>query len=95
MMAGNKERSVINDAQKLGFTDFKSAITLNLKISFIRELFHGNEKDYKKMIDFLTKCENFSEAKMYMQDEKEKHPEWLAKQELLNHLQELINRKFL
>jgi len=95
MMANNKEKSVINEAQKLAFTDFKSAITLNLKISFIRELFQGNEKDYKKMIDFLTKCENFSEAKLYMQGEKEKHPEWIGKQDLLNHLQELINRKFL
>jgi hypothetical protein len=29
-----------------------------------------------------------------MQGEKEKHPEWEGKHDLLNHLQELINRKF-
>ena len=92
IMAENKEKAVINEVQK---SAFKSAITLNLKISFIRELFQGNEKDYKKMIEFLTRCENYSEAKLYMQGEKEKHPEWSGKQELLNHLQELINRKFL
>lgn len=95
MMAENKEKSVLNETQKLAFTDFKSAITLNLKISFIRELFQGNEKDYKRMIDFLNKCENYSEARLYMQGEKEKHPEWEAKQDLINHLQEIISRKFL
>jgi hypothetical protein len=95
MLAANKEKTVLAETQKHAFTDFKTAITLNLKISFIRELFHGNEKDYKKMIEFLTKCENYSEARLYMQGEKEKHPEWESKQDLLNHLQELINRKFL
>jgi hypothetical protein len=95
ILAENKEKSGMSEIQKAAFTDFKSAITLNLKISFIRELFHGNEKDYKKMIDFLTRCENYSEARLYMQGEKEKHPEWEGKQDLINHLQELINRKFL
>jgi hypothetical protein len=92
-LSSNKE-NILSEIQKGQFSDIKSAISLNLKITFIKDLFGGNERDYKRMIDFLNKCQNYSEARMYIQEEKDKRPEWDKKQDLIDHLMELINRKF-
>jgi hypothetical protein len=80
--------------QKGKITDIKTAISLNLKLSIIKDLFKGDQKEYKKMIDFLSKCKNYSEAKMYLVNEKENREYWEEKPELFDTLMDLLNRRF-
>jgi hypothetical protein len=93
---GRQDKTNISDQMQKGkITDLKAAITLNQRITFIKELFKEDEKDYKKFIDFINHCENFSEAKYYIQSETEKREYWKDKHAVLNTLMELLNRKFL
>ena len=94
-MAGSKTGSSLADSLQQGpISDIKTAISLNLKLTLIKELFKGEQKDYKRFIEFLTKCQNYSEAKLFVQDEAEKHSEWNNKTELLDIINNLITRKF-
>ena len=72
----------------------KRLSALNQKIAFIKELFKGDDKDYKKFIDFINHCENYSEAKYYVQSESAKREYWKEKQKIFNALLELVDRKF-
>ncbi|MBC8344293.1 MAG: hypothetical protein H8E61_09950 [Bacteroidetes bacterium] len=94
-IASSKVQSSVGDSlQKGPITDFKSAISLNLKLSLIKDLYQGDQKEYRKMIDFLSKCKNYSEAKMYLTNEKENRKHWTDKPELVENLMDLITRRF-
>ncbi|MBT3423328.1 MAG: hypothetical protein HN921_17440 [Bacteroidetes bacterium] len=86
--------SVGENMQKGKITDIKSAISLNLKLSIIKDLYLGDQKEYKKMIDFFGKCKNYSEAKMFLTNEKDNRKHWANKPELVDTLMDLINRRF-
>ncbi|MEX0966570.1 MAG: hypothetical protein WD077_04995 [Bacteroidia bacterium] len=75
--------------------DLKSAISLNKKIAFINDLFKGNQKEYRKTIDFLNKSGNYSEARFYLQSELKPKYDWKDSDPLYLELQELVQRKFL
>jgi len=93
-LASAKKEGIADKVQKGPITDIKSAISLNLRISFIKDLFQGDQKEYKKMVDFLAKCKNYSEAKMFITGEKEKRAYWNEKQDLVDTLMELLERRF-
>ncbi|HPD66098.1 MAG TPA: hypothetical protein P5050_02470 [Bacteroidia bacterium] len=94
-LAGKKEYVPLADSlQKGPIKDIKTAITLNMKLAFIRELYGGDQKEYNQMISFLTKCQNYTEAKLFLQEEKEKHPNWENKTEMFEQLMTLIHRRF-
>ena len=93
-LTANENQKLSDKLQKGPITDIKSAINLNLKLSFIKELYQGDQKEYKKMIDFLGKCKNYSEARFYITKEQEGRPYWVNKSELVNTLMGLIERRF-
>lgn len=94
-LAIKKEHVPLADSlQKGPIKDIRSAITVNMKLAFIRELYKGDQKEYNQMISFLTKCQNYTEAKLFLQEEKEKHPGWDKKPELFDQLMTLIYRRF-
>ncbi|MEA3495039.1 MAG: hypothetical protein U9R42_03280 [Bacteroidota bacterium] len=94
-IASSKTKLPLADkAHKGSISDIKSAISLNLKLSFIKDLYQGNQKEYKRMIDFLSKCNNYSEAKLFLEGENEKRPYWQEKEELVKTLMGLITRRF-
>ncbi|MGB0432029.1 MAG: hypothetical protein ACPGLV_16260 [Bacteroidia bacterium] len=49
--------------------DLKKAINLNLQIRFQRELFENEKRAYRRAIDFINKCNTYSEARSYIQHE--------------------------
>jgi len=94
-MASAKDAVPFADSVAKGpITDIPKAISLNLKLSFIKELYNGDQKEYNRLISFLTKCQNYSEAKLYIQEEKDKYPAWESKSELVDQLMSLITRRF-
>ncbi|MCX6350702.1 MAG: hypothetical protein NTX03_02450 [Bacteroidetes bacterium] len=61
-----------NLAQKMEaapITDIKAAISLNMRISFIKHLFKGDDRMYLKSMDSLNRCGNFNEAKFFVDSE--------------------------
>jgi hypothetical protein len=93
-LTATENQKLSDKLQKGPISDIKSAINLNLKLSFIKELYQGDQKEYKKMIDFLGKCKNYSEARFYITKEQEGRPYWVNKSELVNTLMDLIERRF-
>lgn len=75
--------------------NLKSAITLNQKMGFIRELFNNDERAYKKAIDFLNKCGNHAEARFYLQDQLKPHYGWKDDDPQYQELLQLVQRRFL
>lgn len=75
--------------------DLKKAINLNLQIRFTKELFEGDKRAFKRTVDFLNKCNTFSEARSYLQVEGVNKYEW---DEASRHYQDLlgiVKRKFI
>lgn len=94
-IAGKGEKTLLAEKMQKGpISDIKTAINLNLKLSFIKELFEGNQKEYKKLIDFLNKCENYSEARFFIQEKYENKPSWVNNKPLANFLMDILKRKF-
>lgn len=49
--------------------DLKKAINLNQQIRFQKELFDNDKRALRRTIDFVNKCNTFSEARSYLQHE--------------------------
>lgn len=95
LQAGRQDKSNIADKmQKDKISDLRTAISLNQRMTYIKELFINDEKEFKKFIDFINRCENISEAKYYIISESEKRDYWNEKQHIVDGLIDLINRKF-
>ncbi|MBI1183695.1 hypothetical protein GC194_05465 [bacterium] len=47
--------------------DLKKAINLNMQIRFQKELFDNDKRAYKRAVDFINKCNTYSEARSYVQ----------------------------
>jgi len=89
-------KKTLAEKMKLGpITDLKSAMALNQKIAFTNGLFKGDDKEFKKALNFLSNCRNFSEAKIYLQTEIGKINSWDENDPLVEEFTELVYRKFL
>lgn len=75
--------------------DLKKAINLNLQIRFTRELFEGDKRAFKRSIDFLNKCNTFSEARSYLQVEGVNKYEWDENGRHYQDLLGIVKRKFI
>jgi hypothetical protein len=92
----NKQKMDISGKlQAAPISDLKSAISLNKKIAFINELFGGDQKEYRQVIDFISSCGNYSEAKYYVQSELKNKHNWQESDKLVLEFMDLIKRKFL
>jgi hypothetical protein len=92
----NDAKKTLAEKMKLGpITDLKAAMALNQKIAFTNGLFNGDDKEFKKVLNFLGSCRNFSEAKIYLQTEIGKIYKWDDNDPLVSEFTELVYRKFL
>lgn len=72
----------------------REAISINQRFSFINELFGGENMEYHTAIQHLDTLPNADTAKRYVtQDLANKH-DWTRKEEHVNKLLKLIDRKF-
>ena len=76
--------------------DLKKAINLNLQIRFQKELFDGDKRAFKRTIDFVNKCNTFSEARSYLQHEiAPQFNNWNEENIHYNELLGLVKRRFM
>lgn len=89
-----KQKEVSQRFSGRPITDIKKAIGLNQQVIYTKELFDNDKRAFRKAIDFVNRCKNFSEAKSYLQFEVMPKYTWTEENELYNDLLATIKRKF-
>lgn len=75
-------------------TDLKSAISLNDKMIFIKELFSGYNLAYSEAIEILNRFDSFEAADNFLMKNYAEKNNWAQKQTVVDRLYEILNRKF-
>ncbi|MFY0672868.1 MAG: hypothetical protein JXQ87_05665 [Bacteroidia bacterium] len=68
-LASNRKPDLSRQMAGKPIKDLKKAISLNQQIKFQRELFENDKRAYRKAIDFINKCNTYSEARSYVEHE--------------------------
>ncbi|WP_180754345.1 hypothetical protein [Hymenobacter sp. DG01] len=72
----------------------REAISINQRFSFINELFNGENMEYHTVIQHLDTLPDASSAKRYVTENLQAQYGWVRKEEHINKLLKLIDRKF-
>ncbi|MBG8554243.1 hypothetical protein [Hymenobacter guriensis] len=72
----------------------REAISINQRFSFINELFNGENMEYHAAIQKLDALPDAASARRYVQEDLAKQYSWVRKDEHINKLLRLIDRKF-
>ncbi|MBE8715431.1 hypothetical protein [Sphingobacterium hungaricum] len=76
-------------------TDLKSAISLNDKLLFIKDLFNGYSLAYSEAIELLNRFDNFSEADAFLQTNYAMKNGWSQKSQTVEKLYIVLRKRFL
>jgi hypothetical protein len=88
----NKVSSYLTDAQPI--TDLKSAITLNDKMLFVKDLFNGYSLAYSEAIEILNRFNGFEEAERFLKVNYVAKNNWEGKQATTDKFYSLLRRRF-
>jgi len=72
----------------------REAISINQRFSFINELFAGENMEYHATIQHLDSLPTADQARAYVTDDLSQRYDWSRKEEHVNKLLKLIERKF-
>ncbi|KUG09285.1 hypothetical protein [Solirubrum puertoriconensis] len=72
----------------------RGAISINQRFSFINELFNGENMEYHAAIEHLDSLANGDAARSFVTEELAQRYQWVRKEEHVNKLLRLIERKF-
>ena len=72
----------------------REAISINQRFSFINELFNGENMDYHAAIQHLDSLPTAEQARAYVSGDLSQRYDWSRKEEHVNKLLRLIERKF-
>lgn len=85
------KKDVSSKLQSKPIKDINTAIGLNDKFIFIRELFEGNKDHYNETIQVLNNFDTYENALQFLQD----NFEWDEEDENFIRLTELVRRKYM
>ena len=88
-----EDRSIGSRKQRDQINDLTKSIDLNLKFTFVRELFSGNAKLLSEELGNLNDCTRLESALSLFEEMKQKY-RWKEENEAVQQLYELILRKF-
>ena len=74
--------------------DLKSAVSLNDKLLFIKDLFNGYSLAYSEAIELLNRFDNFSEADAFLQTNYSLKNNWASKPQTVDKLYEVLRKKY-
>lgn len=89
------KRNLADKLKLSPIADLRTAISINQRVAFIKQLFGGDEKEFKRVINFVNSSRNYSEAKMFLQTEVIPSRNWSDENPLVEDFMELVYRKFL
>jgi hypothetical protein len=75
-------------------SDLKSAINLNAKLLFVKDLFEGYSLAYSEAIDIVNKMPDFKSADKFLQSNYATKHNWVAKQSTVEQFYELLHQRF-
>ena len=75
-------------------TDLKSAINLNEKLLFIKDLFDGYNLAYSEAIDLVNRMPNFESADRFLQSNYAGKHQWSSKPATVEQLYDLLHQRF-
>jgi hypothetical protein len=75
-------------------TDIKAAISLNDKMLFIKELFHGYPLAYSEAIEIVNRFKSFEEADRFLKANYVIKNDWEAKKAASEKLYALLKRRY-
>lgn len=75
--------------------DLKSAITLNDKLLYIRELFNGYSLAYSEALDLMNRMQSFEEAQTFLKNSYSTKNNWADKQAVADKFYALLQRRYL
>lgn len=75
--------------------DLKKAINLNMQIRFTKELFENDKRSFKRTVDFINKCNTYSEARSYAQHEIVQKYELNEENKFYQEFISLVKRRFI
>jgi hypothetical protein len=88
---GQQTQSPLN-TQKIN--DLKSAITLNDKLMFVKDLFNGYSLAYSEAIEILNRFNNFDEAERFLKSNYYTKNNWENKPGTVDKFYDLLRRRF-
>lgn len=86
--------NIANNEMSKKIESLKDSISINQRFSFINELFNGENIEYYQVIQVLDKFEDADSAKNYVTRDLASKYNWTRKEEHVNKLLRLIDRKF-
>ena len=84
----------LSESGKPVITDLKSAINLNEKLLFIKDLFDGYNLAYSEAIDLVNKMPDFASADKFLQSNYAGKHQWSSKPATVEQLYDLLHQRF-
>jgi hypothetical protein len=75
-------------------TDIKSAINLNDKMLFVKDLFNGYSLAYSEAVELLNRCKNFDEADRFLRSNYVAKNNWASKPDTVDKFYMILHRRF-
>jgi hypothetical protein len=93
-IAKPSDKSPVNPAGRQPVSNIKSAIGINEKFTYLKELFKNNVAEYNEALDKLNDFENYADAEDCFQELKEKY-NWDPESKSFQGLADLLYRRYL
>ena len=94
LLANNMQATEKADHPAAEIKDLKQAISLNDKLVFVKDLFHGYNLAYAEVIDLLNKMPDYKSADTFLQHNYAVKNDWKNKQETVERFYQLLKRRF-
>jgi len=94
LLAGNRNSNDKTDHPVQEIKDLKQAISLNDKLLYVKDLFHGYNLAYAEVIDLLNKMPDFKSADAFLQHNYAVKNDWKSKEETVERFYQLLKRRF-
>ncbi len=94
LLANSRNSSTTDESPKSEISDLKQAISLNDKLLFIKDLFHGYSLAYAEVIELINKMSDFQTVDSFLQKNYAQKNNWLSKQDTVNRFYDFLHRRF-
>jgi len=91
----NTQRYATSTSASEKVIDLKSAINLNDKLLFIKDLFNGYSLAYSEAIELLNRFDNFNEADAFLQSNYAMKNGWSQKAQTVDKLYQILRKRFM
>jgi hypothetical protein len=93
-LLASQSTSAAAGSTKPAISDLKSAINLNAKLLFVKDLFDGYNLAYSEAIDIVNKMPDFKAADKFLQSNYAAKHNWAAKKSTVEQFYELLHQRF-